>query len=106
LKEVLVEKTQGLGVDDLFRLSKLGFAVEISLAKAMKDDSEIRIQNKEELLHALMDTEILDKILEQGAEAAEVSEDTKRYLRENRAIMLDYFSRIKVLVTAEELRFY
>jgi hypothetical protein len=32
-----------LEVDDLFRLHKLAFAVEISLAKARKDDSEIRI---------------------------------------------------------------
>ena len=34
-------------VDDLFRLHKLAYAVEISLAKARKDDSEIRIKNKE-----------------------------------------------------------
>jgi hypothetical protein len=48
-------------VDDLFRLSKLGFVVEISLEKARKDDSEIRIMNKEELLHTLTNIETLDK---------------------------------------------
>jgi hypothetical protein len=46
-------KDKPFEVDDLFRLHKLAFAVEISLAKARKDDSEIRIKNKEELLHAL-----------------------------------------------------
>jgi hypothetical protein len=92
--------------DDLFRLHTLAFAVEISLAKARKDDSEIRIRNKEKLLHALIDKKTFDKILDQGAEASEVSECIKRYLRENRAYMLDYFMRIKDLVNVEELRFY
>jgi hypothetical protein len=95
-----------LDVDDLFRLHTLAFAVEISLAKARKDDSEIRIKNKEELLHALTDKEMFSKILEQGAEAHEVSEYIKDYLRENRTWLLDYFMRIKDLVNAEELRFY
>jgi hypothetical protein len=100
------KKDAGFNVDDLFRLREIAFAAEISLAKARKDDSEIRIMNKEELLHALTDIETLDKILEQGAEAEEVDEDIKRCLREYRATMLDYFMRIKDLVTAEELRFY
>jgi hypothetical protein len=99
-------KDTGFDVDDLFKLSKLGFAVEISLAKARKDDSEIRIKNKEELLHTLTDVETLGKILEQGAEAQEVSEYIKRYLRENPTYIIDYFMRIKDLVTAEDLRFY
>ena len=46
-------------VEDLFRLEKMAFAVEISLAKARKEDSRIRIRNKEELLHALTDKETL-----------------------------------------------
>lgn len=96
----------GFGVDDLFRLSKMGFAVEISLAKASKDNSEIRIKNKEELLHALTNSETFSKILEQGAEALEVGEYIKDYLRENRTFILNYFVRIKDLVNAEELRFY
>jgi len=93
-------------VDDLFRLHKMAFAVEISLAKAKKDGSEIRIKNKEELLYALTDKDTFDKILEQGAEAPEASEYIKDYLRDNRAYLLDYFMRIKDLVTAEELSFY
>jgi hypothetical protein len=93
-------------VNDLFKFHKLGFVVEISLAKARKDDSEVRVRNKEELLHALTDSETLGKILKQGAEANEVSEGFKDYLRENRLYILDYFMRIKDLVNAEELRFY
>lgn len=99
-------RNTGFDVDDLFRLSELGFAVEISLAKTRKSNSEISIKNKEELLHALTDKETLGKILEQGAQAEEVSEDIKGYIRENQTTMLDYFMRIKDLVTAEELRFY
>jgi hypothetical protein len=93
-------------VDDLFRLYTLAFAAEISLAKARKDDSEIRIRNKEELFQALTDNEIFSKILDQGAEAFEVGEYIKDYLRENRSSILDYFMGIKDLVTTEELRFY
>jgi hypothetical protein len=93
-------------IEDLFKLQKMAFAVEISLAKARKDDSEIRIKNKKELLHALTDKETFGKILDQGAQAYEVSEDIKDYLRENRTSILDYFMRIKDLVNAEELRFY
>ncbi len=96
----------GFSVYDLFRLSKLGFAVEISLAKARKDDSEIRIKNKEELLHTLTDAETLAKILEQGAEAQDVDEDIRKYLRENQTYIIDYLIRIKDLVNAEDLRFY
>jgi hypothetical protein len=105
------ERNAGIGkdapfdVDDLFRLRKLAFAVEISLAKARKDDSEIRIRNKEELLHALSDKVTFSNILDQGAEAHEVGEDIKDYLRENRTNILDYFMRIKNLVNPEELRF-
>jgi hypothetical protein len=57
--------------DDLFRLHKIAFAVEISLAKARKVDSELWIKNMEELLYALTDKETFGKILDQGAEAHE-----------------------------------
>lgn len=50
-------------VEDLFRLHKMAFAVEISLAKARKEDSKIRIKNKEELLQALTDKDTFVKIL-------------------------------------------
>lgn len=93
-------------MNDLFRLQKMAFAAEISLAKARKNDSKIRINNKEELLHALTDKDTFNKILEQGAEAPEVSEFIKSYLRENRTYILDYFMRTKDLVNTAELRFY
>ena len=53
----------------IFRLHKIAFTVEISLAKARKEDSGIRVKNEEELLHALTDKGTLAKILEQGTEA-------------------------------------
>lgn len=81
-------------------------AAEISLAKARKDDSEIRVKNKEELFCALTDKETFTKILDQGAEAHDISEYIKDYLRENQTYIHDYFIRIKDLVNAEELRFY
>jgi hypothetical protein len=89
-------KDSSFDVNDLFRLSKLAFSVEISLAKARKDDSEIRIKSKEELLHALTDVETLGKILEQGSEAHEVNEYIRKYLRENLTYIIDYFMRIRI----------
>jgi hypothetical protein len=99
-------KDISFNVDNLFRLRELAFAVEISLAKARKDNSEIRIKNKQELLYALTDKETFGKILEQGAEAQEVNEYIRRYLRENRTSILYHFMKIKDLVDSEELRFY
>jgi hypothetical protein len=40
-------------INELFNLERMAFVVEIALAKARKEDSRIRIKNKEELLHAL-----------------------------------------------------
>src|SRR5918994_6160828 len=85
----------------IFRLEKMAFAVEISLAKARKEDSKIRIRNKEELVHALTDKETLTKILEQGTEAPEVSEHIRTYLAENHDYVLDYFMKIKDKVNSE-----
>lgn len=102
----VVNRFQCPFVDDLFRLYKLAFAAEISLAKVRKDDSEIRIKNKKELLHALADKETFDKMLEQGAEAHKVSGYIRGYLREKQTYILDYFMRMKNLVNAKELRFY
>lgn len=93
-------------VEDLFKLEKMAFAVEISLAKARKEDSRIRVRNKEELLHALTDKETLAKILEQGSEAPEVSEYLRVYLAENHDYILDYFTKIRDKVNMGELRFY
>lgn len=93
-------------VEDLFRLEEMAFAVEISLAKARKEDSRIRIRNKEDLFQALADKETLAKILEQGTEAREVSEDIRIYLTENRNDILEYCMKIKDKVNLKELRFY
>jgi hypothetical protein len=94
------------GVEDLFRLERMAFAVEITLAKSRKVDSMIRIKNKEELLHILTDKKTLAKILEQGSEAHEASEYLRTYLAENQDNILDYFMKIKDKVNMEELRFY
>ena len=91
---------------DLFKLEEMTFAVEISFAKARKEDSMIRVRNKEELLHALTDKETFTKILEQGSEAPEVGRYIRTYLEENQDYILDYFMRIKDRVKMEELRFY
>lgn len=84
-----------LDVEDLFKLEEMSFAVEISLAKARKEDSRIRIKNKKELFHALTDEEILAKMLEQGSEAPEVGEYIRTYLAKNHDYILDYFMKIK-----------
>ena len=99
-------KDAGFDVDNLLRLREMAFAVEISLAKARKEDSRIRVRNKEELLHALTDKKTLTKILEQGTEAPEVSEHIRTYLAENHDYVLDYFMKIKDKMNSEELWFY
>jgi hypothetical protein len=93
------------GAEDLFKLQKMAFAVEISLAIAEREDSRIRIRDKEELFNALTDKDILTKILEQASEA-EASEEISTYLAENRDNILDYFIKLKDKVDIEELRFY
>jgi hypothetical protein len=93
-------------VEDLFKLEKLAFAVEISFAKARKEDSMVGVRNKEELLNSLTDKETFTKILEQGSEAPEVGEYIRTYLAENHDYILDYFMKIKDKVNSEELRFY
>ena len=92
-------------VEDLFKLEKMAFAVEISLAVAEKKDSRIRIRDKEELFNALTDKGMLTKVIEQASEA-EASEDIRTYLAENRDNILDYFMKLKDKVDIEELRFY
>ena len=93
-------------VEDLFKLQKIAFAVEISLAKARKEDSRIRVRNKEELRLALTDKKSLARILEQGTEAGEVGEYIRTYLAENHDYILDYFMNLRDKVNMEELRFY
>jgi hypothetical protein len=93
-------------VEDLFRLHKMAFAVEISLAKARKEDSKIRIKNKEELLHALTDREALYEILDQGEEVFQGGECLRGYSEEDKDYTVNYFMRIRDKVNPEELRFY
>jgi hypothetical protein len=100
---ILGAMKSNFGVKDLFRLHEMAFAVEISLAKAR---SKVRVRDKEELLHALTHNKTLNKILEQGTEAPEVSEYIRTYLAENHDYILDYFMKIKDLVKVEELRLY
>lgn len=108
---IKIEQNPGAGnsnfnVEDLFKLEKMAFAVEISLAKARKEDSKIRVRDKEELLQAILDKETLAKILELGTDASEVDEYIRTYLAENHDYILDYFMKIKDKVNMEDLRFY
>lgn len=93
-------------VEDLFKLEKMAFAIEISLAVAEKEESRIRIRNKQELFNALTDKNMLTKVLEQALEVSEASEEIRTYLAENRDNILDYFMKLKDKVDIKELRFY
>jgi hypothetical protein len=92
-------------VEDLFKLEKMAFAVEISLALAEKEDSRIRIRSKKELFNVLTDKDRLTKLLKQASEA-EASGDIRTYLAKNRDNILDYFMTLKDKVNIKELGFY
>lgn len=99
--------TPDFDVDDLFRLHKMAFIVEIALAKARKADSEIQIKDKQDLLHALKDRNTFIKILQQANDILKSTE----YFREITAgqdanYIADYFMRIRDKITLEDLRFY
>jgi hypothetical protein len=83
----------------------MAFAVEISLAKARKEDSKIRIKNKEELLHALTDKDTLVNLLDQGNEVLEESKDLRKYAIDDKDYVVTYFMSLKDHVNTEELRF-
>jgi hypothetical protein len=94
-------------VDDLFRLHKIAFVVEIALAKARKDDSEIQIRDKQDLLYVLTDRDTFAKILHQADDLHKSTE----YFREitvgqDADYIVDYFMRIKDKIALEELKFY
>jgi hypothetical protein len=94
-------------VEDLFKLRKMAFVVELALAKARKSDSEIQIKDKQDLFHALTDRDTLTKILEQAADILKGTD----YLREiseglETDSIVDYFIGIKDRINLEELRFY
>jgi|GEM_PF-1582208 len=51
---------------DIHTLQRMAFVVEIALANARKDDSEIQIKNKQDLLFVLTDRNIFVKVLKQA----------------------------------------
>jgi hypothetical protein len=65
-------------VEDLFRLQRMAFIVEITLARARKEDSKIQIRDKQDLLHALTNRDTFVKILHQACDTLKSIE----YLRE------------------------
>jgi hypothetical protein len=54
-------------VEDLFRLRRMAFLVEIVLAKARKNGSKIQMGDKKDRFYALMDRDSFTKILPQAA---------------------------------------
>ena len=101
------------GVDDLYDLASMAFAVEIALAVARKDTSSVQIKSKQDLYQVLTNPEIFNRILEQGLDYVlsdkEAFNDTSRFeqlQRDNRNKIADYFMKIKEKVKLEELRFY
>jgi hypothetical protein len=48
---------------------KMAFVVEIAQAKARRNDSEIQIKDKQDVLHALTDNVTFNKILKQATDA-------------------------------------
>jgi hypothetical protein len=96
-----------IDVEDLFRLQKMAFIVEIALARARKEDSKIKIMDKQDLFYVLNDRDAFTKILEQ---AADIHNSTE-YFRENPLeqdidSIIDYFVRIKDKIDLNELRLY
>jgi hypothetical protein len=55
-------------VEDLFKLERMAFIVELALAKARKSDSMLQIKDKQDLIHTLTDRNTFTQILTQSAE--------------------------------------
>ena len=111
------EKGNGSGarfnVEDLFELASMAFAVEIALAVARKDTSQIQIKDKLDLYQALTNREMFDMMLEQGLNYIlsdkETFDDTSKFeqlQRGRRDKVVNYFMNIKDKTILEELRFY
>jgi hypothetical protein len=101
------------GVDDLYDLASMAFAVEVALAVARKDASAVQIRNKQDLYQALTNREAFDMILKQGLDCIlsdkETFDDTSRFellQKDNRDKIVDHFMNIKDKIKLEELRFY
>jgi hypothetical protein len=79
----------------------MAFVVEIALANARKDDSEIQIKNKQDLLFVLTDRNIFVKVLKQA--------DNTKYriprgiaAEQNYNYIVNYFMRVKDEINMEE----
>jgi hypothetical protein len=95
------------GVEDLFRLQRMALVVEIALAKAKKDNSEIQIKDKQDLFHALTDSDIFTKILHQADDTFKSSEHLIEITAgQDINCIIDYFTRVKDNIDLNELRFY
>jgi hypothetical protein len=93
--------------EDLFRLHKLAFIVEIALANARKGDSEIQIKDKQDLLHVPKDRNTLVKRLQQADDVLKSTEYPSEISTGQIAdYIVDYFMRIRDKIALEELRFY
>jgi hypothetical protein len=66
-----VRSISNFDVEDLFELQKMAFVVEIALSKARKDDSEIQIKDKQDLLRVLKKRNTFSKIIQQANEILE-----------------------------------
>lgn len=100
------------GVDDLYDLASMAFAVEISLAVARRDTS-IQIKNEQDLYRALTSREMFDMILKQGLYHILSDKETfnnmsrfEQLQKGNRDKVVDYFMSIRDKIKLEELRFY
>ncbi|MGI0044452.1 MAG: hypothetical protein ACRD47_12145 [Nitrososphaeraceae archaeon] len=94
-------------VEDLFRLQKMAFIVEIVLSQARRDDSKIQIKDKQNLLNALTDRDTFIKILQQADDTLKSTEYLKEISADHDAeYIVDYFIRIRDKIALEELRFY
>jgi hypothetical protein len=82
-------------VEDLFRLQKMAFVVEIALARARKNDSEVQIKDKQDLLHALTDRDAFTKLLKQAADTLRSAEYRDITAEQDNNDIVDYFMRLK-----------
>jgi len=88
-------------VEDLFKLERMAFIVELALAKARKSDSMLQIKDKQDLIHTPTDRDTFTQILTQSAEhLSEISSG------QDIESILNYFMGIKDKVCLDELRFY
>lgn len=94
-------------VQDLFRLSKMAFVIEIALAKARKDDSKIQIKGKQDLFHAITDRNMFTEIPQLADDVLKSTEYLREtYSRQDVDYMVDYFMRIRDKIDLNELRLY